>query len=1180
MKSISKLIIPTLIYLSFAINPSNINAQNSELNSKQYAKVHKKAKKQLSKIHTGATSYQKVKQAPLEWWKQEYLATMDPKLGKPTPEVLNGIQQKLNAQKSIEKRATPGTLSNSWQSRGPNNVGGRTRALVWDPNDTKGKKAWAGAVTGGLWYNDDVTSSTSTWRSVSDIWTNITVTCIAFDPNNSSIMYVGTGEGFGSTFSTSRGSGVFKSTDGGKTFTLLSASSGFYYVNDIIVRNESGSSVLYVASDILFYQGQWNGSVNNIGLMRSTDGGSSFTNILPKAFTGASYPSAVSDIKLDKNNRLWIGTRANAAFTGSDKGGGRILYSDNGTSYTEAYKNSNGLAGRVELGVSPNNSDTLYALFESGGKADLIIRSFNGGSSWSTLTEPVDADLGIPSTDFTRGQGWYDLVVSVNPKNPKELIIGGIDLFISTNSGSNWNQLSKWSDNANLNTLSCAYVHADQHAIVYHSDGKQCLFGTDGGVFYGSNIPNNSWNSSGAIGARNNGYLVTQFYAGSISQQKSSNFMLAGAQDNGTLGFTNAGINDKYSVSGGDGGYCFIAPSSDQKQVVSYVFNNFYATTNGWQSFKEVLKDQTTGKFINPAALDDMNSLLFAGKGAGTLYRNSISNDYNSAETITFGASGLGSTSAMNWTKLRNGKGRLYVGTDIGKLLYTENGSSATPSFTDISTGINGGSISSIVPLNGSSDTLLLTLSNFGINNIYISVNGGSSWTAKDGDLPNMPVWWALQNPKKPEQVLIATELGVYGTDDIWSINVKWSPYNSGMGPVKTMQLQFRPVDYTIMAVTHGRGVFTSDAWSINTPIAQFSVSKDTLCSSEVLSIINTTTNNPTKYTWSINPNSNFKFENSTDSNSVHPKISFSTAAKYTITLTAENSDGKNAISKTVNVLETIPISLSIIASNNSPCLNDTLLLISNNGNSKMDALNLSYAWFKNGSEISNSNVSALKISPPLKNNDEFYATVSTTAHCASPSSASSNTHKVLLKLVNLNITVDWDTLSATNYPGFGSINWYLNGLKVGVGTKFRATQTGRYVAVLVWQGCSSDSSNALIINSVNTHNFIKNAIQVYPNPSSGRIFISAADKIVTEIQIYSLDGKMVAYLNASNGFTNNADMDMDVSDLQNGSNKTIQFINGQFETQLSSGMYLIEVKYKSHQSNSEISYRDKIIVR
>ena len=395
---------------------------------------------------------------------------MDPSLGRPTPEVLFETLKKLN-QKSIGLRANPGSSASPWVSRGPNNVGGRTRALTFDPNDNTGKKVWAGGITGGLWYNNDITSANSTWTNVSGIWANITVSCIAFDPNDSKTMYVGTGEGFGSTSSTSRGYGIFKSTDGGATWNHLSNTASYFYVNDIIVRNENGSSVLYAATDINFYGGQWNGSVSNIGLMRSTNGGSSFTNVMSN-IPSTSLKYCIADLEIGADNRIWLGTRRNSGSTATDKGGGRVLYSDDGTSFTVAYTENNSLSGRVEVACSPSSKDTIYAMFESGGKVESIARSFNQGSNWSTVTEPADADQGIPSTDFTRGQAWYDLIMAVNPKKASEVIIGGINLFRSTNAGSNWTQISKWSNNANQNTLSCSYVHADQHQIVYHSDGK------------------------------------------------------------------------------------------------------------------------------------------------------------------------------------------------------------------------------------------------------------------------------------------------------------------------------------------------------------------------------------------------------------------------------------------------------------------------------------------------------------------------------------------------------------------------------------------------------------------------------------------------------------------------------------------------------------------------------------
>jgi hypothetical protein len=266
----TQIFLPYFALLLLLLSTANCVAQTTRIYHRQIVKTEKKITKAFRNIS------QKNQETPLGYWQQEYIATMDPQLLRPTPEAL--LPQLHNP---INKRTAPGLPETPWISRGPNNVGGRTRALCFDPNDNTGKKVWAGAVTGGLWYNNDISHADSTWTSVSTLWPNLTVTCIAFDPNNAQTIYVGTGEGFGSTFSSSRGYGIFKSTNGGNSWTHLSSTADFNYINDLIVRNENGSSVLYAATDILFYGGQWNGSPTQIGLMRSTNGGTSFTNVMP-----------------------------------------------------------------------------------------------------------------------------------------------------------------------------------------------------------------------------------------------------------------------------------------------------------------------------------------------------------------------------------------------------------------------------------------------------------------------------------------------------------------------------------------------------------------------------------------------------------------------------------------------------------------------------------------------------------------------------------------------------------------------------------------------------------------------------------------------------------------------------------------------------------------------------------
>lgn len=131
-------------------------------------KVHRTLKKAhlsksplgKSKANLNSNDLQSLAKTPDQFWKQEWIATMNPSLGRPTPELL--YDEMLKQQRQLTSRAMPGTTKTIWSSRGPNNLAGRTRALAVDPTVKSGKKIWAGAVTGGLWYNNDITSSTST----------------------------------------------------------------------------------------------------------------------------------------------------------------------------------------------------------------------------------------------------------------------------------------------------------------------------------------------------------------------------------------------------------------------------------------------------------------------------------------------------------------------------------------------------------------------------------------------------------------------------------------------------------------------------------------------------------------------------------------------------------------------------------------------------------------------------------------------------------------------------------------------------------------------------------------------------------------------------------------------------------------------------------------------------------
>lgn len=1108
MKIINKSIALAVIACLCNLGHSQIN-NNDEISTRKYARIQKRMAKQFQKGQEKFKTEKIAKYAtPDKYWEQEYLTTINPKLGRPTPEVLTAeIQKLLNQNDAIALQ--PGTSNSKWQLRGPNNVGGRTRAVAWDPNDAKGKKVWAGAVTGGLWYNNDITSAASSWVSVSDVWANVTVSCIAFDPNDSKIMYVGTGEGWGSSSSTSRGQGIYKSTDGGATFSLISSTSTFYYINDIAVRNESGTSVVYAAVDALYFQGQWNG-ISGYGLKRSANGGTSWTSAIGNV-PSKSYTYSVSDIEIAEDNRIWIGTR-NCPYgsSTSDGGGGRVMYSDNGTTWTTNYSHTNNL-GRVEIAVAPNDFNTVYALFESSGKADTLIKTRNQGTSWSSMKKPKDADNSIPGTDFTRGQAWYDLTLSVSPLDSNIVIVGGIDLFYSSNSGSSWSQISKWSNNPGLGSLNCSYVHADQHVAVFKPKSLgEIMFGCDGGVFYSANITN-SPATKDITSQRNYGYFATQFYAGDLSQTAAKDLYLAGAQDNGTHQLVGTGVSNTNMVTGGDGSFCFISASNNQTQITGYVYNTYYFTTDNWASSDYLLNDGSTGKFINPAIWDDNGSGLFSTKDALTLYRTKITGGTaGTPSTITVKSSGSPGKGSCFWVNKDplNLKSVLYVGTDIGTVWKTDDAWAATPTFTQMGT-LASGNASSLFR-HKTTDTMAATVSNYGINNIYISINAGSTWAAKDGDLPDVPVWSIVLNPSKLGEALVATELGVYGTDNIYASSPTWTPYNLGMSAVKTLQLKYRSSDQLLMAVTHGRGVFTSNAWSIKDPIAKFGISDTLPCSNQVVNLIDSSMNNPLNWKWTISTNTNVKFTTG-DSTSKSPKIKLTKAGRYFITLTVSNNSGMNSRIKSVTVVDTIAMKMNAFADKTSICKDDTLRLTSTLGDTTMKNLKLKYTWYKNGVVGTSDTNTFMKVLPKQKDSVAYKISATSTYKCAFPKTAFSNVVNVKLTYRNIVIYCNLDTLFILNKPAGGQIDWYLNGVKIGTGTNnfIHATKKGGYRAIYKNGNCVSDSTNRVLLMSVGIkNNPLKYGSRFYPNPSKD--FVSFDSKVNGQLEVLNTLGQLM----------------------------------------------------------------------
>ncbi|MDX1419338.1 MAG: hypothetical protein R3181_05175 [Rubricoccaceae bacterium] len=701
---------------------------------------------------------------------QDFLRTLDPATGEvPVERKYAANLEARRLQAAAEARGGGPLVTEAWEERGPDNVAGRTRAILFDPNDPSGTKVWAGGVAGGLWYTDDITDEDATWTSVNDFWSNLAIGAIAAHPTDTQVMYVGTGEGF-PNIDAVRGAGIFKSADGGATWARLPSTetSAFYNTQGLAVHPTTGD--VYAAT--------------SAGLYRSQDGGGSWELVLG---------GAGRDLEIAADGVIYVSLitftgQVHASATG-DFGSWQLL--NNGTN---GFPN-NGLA-RIELATTAADPAVLYAVAEAGGGVQGIYRTADRGTTWTAVPRPNDVEYG---PEFSRGQAWYDLTIAADPTDPDVVFVGGINLFKTVNGGTTWSQVSHW-----YGGFFHQYVHADQHHIVFKpGSSTEVLFSNDGGVYYTADatapVP--------VIAARNNGYNVTQFYAGAISPDPGNDFMLAGSQDNGTQRYLTPGVGSTIEVRGGDGGFTFIDQTQAEVAISSYVFNTFNASSNFGFSFPTVLiNDQGSGSFINPADYDDREDILYTYKTAFDFYRVSGVSGVPQTSVVP-AAFNTGLTHFRVSPYAAPGTSTLFTGSSAGRIFKLEN-AHATPTLTQLPSPPALGAVSCI-EIGEDEDHLLVTYSNYGVTSVWETVDAGTTWANKEGNLPDIPVRWALFNPLDRSQVILATEAGIWETEDFDAAEPTWT-VAPGFPITRVDMLQVREADGMVMAATHGRGSFTA----------------------------------------------------------------------------------------------------------------------------------------------------------------------------------------------------------------------------------------------------------------------------------------------------------------------------------------------------------------------------------
>jgi trimeric autotransporter adhesin len=718
----------------------------------------------------------------LEMQKQEFEMTKDIALGYIPQDRLIAADKKIEAERKSGKYNNLRTNALTWVERGSNadaagpangntraganNVtSGRIRAVWVDLADPTNKTVWIGGIDGGIWKTNDITAQPATWSLANDFFGNLAVGSICQDPSNTNIMYFGTGE---KTFNGDavRGGGVWKSIDHGITWNLLPATTAYFNVSKIIC---DAAGNVYVAT------------IGSYGILRSNNGGNTWTNITPTGLI-----SYVTDMKYSSTGRLHVvcGYTNNGPsgyrFTDAPATVTNITWTSPVTPFAQILYNT-------EIAVSGNN---LYALTANASyQTNIIYKSTDGGNTWAATAATPPAAGG--TNDLSSAQGWYCMAIAIDPADANKVIVGGLNCYRTINGGGAWTRVSGWVGTTGQ------YVHADQHYATWN--GNQVLVASDGGIFY-------SADGGVTFSDRNVGLRLKQFYAVAI-HPATTNYFLAGAQDNGVHQFSNAGLSSSVEVTGGDGAFVHIDQDEPQYQFGSYTYNNYRRSTNGGTGWSSIDYGDV-GLFINPSDYDDaLNKMYASGPVAGQYLRWNDPQTGVSFTPVTvaaFNASSVRSVSVSPSTA-----NRVFFGTTGGRIVKVDNAQTNSPIGTNITGAGMPGSVVSCVAIGTNDNNLLATYSNYGAAHIWATNNSGTSWTNISGNIPDIPVRWAMFYPEDNTKAMIATEMGVFETSAINGAATVWVQ-NTSFPNVRTDMLQYRKSDGTVAAATHGRGLWTS----------------------------------------------------------------------------------------------------------------------------------------------------------------------------------------------------------------------------------------------------------------------------------------------------------------------------------------------------------------------------------
>lgn len=773
----------------------------------------------------------------------------------------------------------PGARSSSgnWTSMGPSTTGGgyaglgRLNCVAFRPTDNN--TLYVGAASGGIWKT---TNGGTSWTPLGDGNAALGVSdIIVIKTNFDDIVYIATGDRDASdTYSV----GVLKSIDGGATWntTGLNWTQGQYRLINRLLIDPNNNNTLYAAT--------------TNGLYKTTDGGTSWTQT-----TGTSF----IDIEFKPGN--------SSVIYGSTTNGTIYKSTNSGASWNLKYTISGGY--RTQLAVSYNNTSIVYAVSANSSNALRgVYKSTDSGENWSLVYNAVNMLGWNCDGSGSGGQGWYDLCIASDPSNANIVFVGGVNTWKSSDGGNSWSINNHWSSTCGG---SATNVHADKHFFAYQPSSGDLYECNDGGLYKTSNA-GNTWQHLGS------GLVTSQIYRIGVAQTVDDDIII-GLQDNGSKALLNGNWND---VLGGDGMDCLIDYTNENIQYGEYYYGYIERTTNHWAS-SSYISGGISGNaaWVTPYVLDPSD-------------HNTIYVGFQDVWKRTFPGS--------NWTKLSSWNGStlkslavapsnnayIYAAT-YGNIYRTINSGS---SWSNISSNLpSNNNLTFISVKNDDPNTAWVSFSGFNNNNrVYETTNGGTSWTNISTGLPQLPVNCVIQNHQNTSEVELyaATDVGVYVK--VGSAN--WVPFSNGLPNVVVNELEIYydvavPTNSKIRAATYGRGVWESDLYSpvVLAPDADFFADITTATTEQTVNFTDISTNTPTSWGWTFTP-STITYMGGTGASSQNPQVQFNVPGVYDVSLTATNAGGTDNETKPGYITVTYPAPVAdFTADNLTPTTLDTV---------------------------------------------------------------------------------------------------------------------------------------------------------------------------------------------------------------------------------------------------------------